>query len=66
MAIYEHSRALADGTSVFSRLSVSLYHLVVRIADWNARRLTRLSLHSLSDDQLRDIGLSRTEIDRRY
>jgi len=66
MAIYEHSRALAEGTSIFTRLSVSLYHLASRIAEWNARRLTRLSLHALSDDQLRDIGLSRAEIDRRY
>lgn len=66
MAIYEHSRALAEGRSVFTSLSLVLYRVAVRIADWNARRLTRLALHSLSDEQLRDIGVSRHEIDRRY
>lgn len=66
MAIYEHSRALAEGTSVFTRLSIAAYRIMARVADWNARRMTRVALHALSDDQLRDIGVTRADIDRRY
>ncbi|HEY0207874.1 DUF1127 domain-containing protein [Acerihabitans sp.] len=37
---------------------IALYR---RIANWRQRRRNRLILSALSDDQLKDIGLSRSE-----
>ena len=33
---------------------------------WNERRVSRKILHSLSSDQLKDIGLAKSDIDREY
>ncbi|MBU9845711.1 DUF1127 domain-containing protein [Rahnella ecdela] len=33
---------------------------------WNERRVSRKILHSLSADQLKDIGLAKSDIDREY
>ncbi|AEX51690.1 hypothetical protein GRAQ_00851 [Rahnella aquatilis CIP 78.65 = ATCC 33071] len=33
---------------------------------WNERRISRKILHSLSADQLKDIGLAKSDIDREY
>ncbi|WP_413528568.1 DUF1127 domain-containing protein [Rahnella inusitata] len=33
---------------------------------WNERRVSRKILHSLSADQLKDIGLAKSDIDRDY
>ncbi|PKP84624.1 MAG: hypothetical protein CVT80_07110 [Alphaproteobacteria bacterium HGW-Alphaproteobacteria-2] len=63
MAIFESSRALREGTSVFSRVSVLAYRVAAAIADWNARRVTRNALSALTDSQLRDIGLTRADLD---
>lgn len=63
MAIFESSRALSEGTSAFSRISVLAYRVAAAIADWNARRVTRKALSALSDAQLRDIGLTRADLD---
>ncbi len=63
MAIFESSRALSEGTSVFSQVSVLAYRVSAVIADWHARRVTRKALSALSDAQLRDIGLTRADLD---
>jgi len=34
--------------------------------DWNERRVSRKILHSLSADQLKDIGLAKSDIDSEY
>jgi len=34
--------------------------------DWNERRVSRKILHSLSADQLKDIGLAKSDIDKEY
>lgn len=49
--------------AVFGHLgrAVSNIHLAVR--DWNDRRVTRKLLGGLSDRELADIGLLRSEID---
>ncbi|MFS7221773.1 DUF1127 domain-containing protein [Rahnella inusitata] len=36
------------------------------IYSWNERRVSRKILHSLSTDQLKDIGLAKSDIDREY
>lgn len=36
------------------------------IYSWNERRVSRKILHSLSSDQLKDIGLAKSDIDREY
>lgn len=38
--------------------------LLARLQAWNTRRRTALALEALPDAMLRDIGLSRAEIDR--
>ncbi|WP_413721568.1 DUF1127 domain-containing protein [Sodalis sp. RH23] len=38
---------------------LAFYH---RFTDWQRRRRNRLILSALSDDQLKDIGLSRSEV----
>jgi len=51
--------------------AITIYRLVAKfddlraaVAEWRETRATRAQLYSLSDDVLRDIGISRWEIDR--
>ena len=53
-----HAPALPRPSSnLFSRIASA-------ISDWNNARITRDALCSLSDRELSDIGLSRSDIDR--
>ncbi|MBU9826602.1 DUF1127 domain-containing protein [Rahnella aquatilis] len=36
------------------------------VHDWNERRVSRKILHSLNADQLKDIGLAKSDIDKEY
>ncbi|WP_240789433.1 DUF1127 domain-containing protein [Pseudooceanicola onchidii] len=64
MPVYSMTTNTQSGFAVafgqFGRL-VSNVHLAVR--DWNDRRITRKLLGGLSDRELADIGLLRSEID---
>lgn len=51
-----HAPALPRPSNPFARL-------VQAVSDWNNARITRDALHSLSDRELNDIGLSRSDID---
>ena len=57
MAVFETFRApVAVRPGIFARL-------ISTVITWNDRRITRASLKSLSDHQLRDIGLSHSDIE---
>lgn len=43
-----------------------LKQLFAAVHGWNERRISRKILHSLSADQLKDIGLAKSDIDREY
>ncbi|MGG5216364.1 MULTISPECIES: DUF1127 domain-containing protein [Rahnella] len=43
-----------------------LKQLFAVVHGWNERRVSRKILHSLSADQLKDIGLAKSDIDREY
>ncbi|MEO1140449.1 MAG: DUF1127 domain-containing protein [Pseudomonadota bacterium] len=45
-------------------LRYSLQSIVAAFAAWNDARITRNALSKLSDRELDDIGLSRSDIDR--
>lgn len=58
MAAYELNRMAAPGT----RVGVA-GRLVAAFSAWNDARVTRKALSRLSDRELEDIGLSRSDID---
>ncbi len=60
MAVIDNTRATARPHTGFG----GLYKLYGAFAAWNEARLTRKALSELSDRELDDIGLHRTDIDR--
>ncbi|MBM7066558.1 DUF1127 domain-containing protein [Actibacterium sp. 188UL27-1] len=62
MALIETTRA-ASGQSFADRVSFALNTVRNQVAAYLERRATRAALHGLSDRELDDIGLSRSEID---
>lgn len=63
MAAFETTRLTVDGLSFGGRLSETIANLFGTIAAWNDARMTRNALAKLSDRELDDIGLSRSDID---
>ncbi len=58
MAAFEHT-----STSGFTgRIGHTVSALVARFVDWNDKRRTRNSLEMLTDRELDDIGLSRSDV----
>lgn len=62
MAIYDMRRSTA--TPISTLLAVRLVDLVLRIAEWHARRRTRKLLGGLDDHLLKDVGLRRDDLGR--
>lgn len=61
MAFFSHSRPVADG--VFGRsFGFSFGEIFGRVTAWNDQRVTRNQLEKLSDRELNDIGLCRSDI----
>ncbi len=58
MSAYATNRAIATGTA-----SGIVSSIVATVAAWNDARITRKALSKLSDRELDDIGLSRSDID---
>lgn len=58
MSAYATNRAIATGTA-----SGIVSSIVAVVAAWNDARITRKALSKLSDRELDDIGLSRSDID---
>lgn len=52
-----HAPAIARPANIFSRLALA-------VMDWNNARTTRDALYRLTDRELDDIGLNRSDIDR--
>jgi len=62
MAFFAYSRPVADG--VFGRsFGLSFGDVFARLITWNDQRLTRKALFKLSDRELNDIGMSRSDIE---
>tara|TARA_R110002124_G_scaffold133556_7_gene296155 strand:- start:7186 stop:7395 length:210 start_codon:yes stop_codon:yes gene_type:complete len=62
MAFFAYSRPVADG--VFGRsFGLSFGEVFARLIAWNDQRLTRNALNKLSDRELNDIGMSRSDIE---
>ncbi|WP_299426750.1 DUF1127 domain-containing protein [uncultured Shimia sp.] len=58
MAAFEHT-----STSGFAgRVGQPIFAVVARFIDWNEKRRTRNALAMLSDRELDDIGLSRSDV----
>lgn len=63
MASFDTIRPLADGHRFGVRLSNMFSGLVGTLAAWNDMRVTRNALSRLSDHELDDLGLTRSDID---
>lgn len=61
MAVTEFTRAYSAPAGAFGRV---VTRAVAAVATWNAARRTREALSQLSDRELEDIGLSRSDIDK--
>ncbi|MCY4179374.1 MAG: DUF1127 domain-containing protein [Litoreibacter sp.] len=61
MAVFEPSRALSEG--VRANPSTLFSRVLGIVMDWNDRRVTRNALHTLSERELSDIGLSRSDVE---
>ncbi|WP_435141335.1 DUF1127 domain-containing protein [Pseudopelagicola sp. nBUS_19] len=47
----------------FGRVGQTVFGMLAAISAWNTGRMTRNSLHNLTDRELDDIGLMRADID---
>ena len=63
MAVFETTRSISEGASIFNRAASVAYHIVGAVTDWNAKRATRSALSKLSDRELDDIGLVRGDLE---
>ncbi|MCX7644160.1 MAG: DUF1127 domain-containing protein [Rhodobacteraceae bacterium] len=63
MATLDHTHGVATDRTVGFSVSSAVSAIVGRIIAWNDARVTRKALSRLSDHELDDIGLSRSDID---
>jgi uncharacterized protein YjiS (DUF1127 family) len=63
MATYETSRAAPFGAITLFRMVQSVSSAASALQAWNAGRITRKALSKLSNRELDDIGLCRSDID---
>lgn len=63
MAVYDHTRPQTDSHLFGGHLNRLVPSLLGRFAAWNDTRATRKALSRLSDRELEDIGLKRSDID---
>lgn len=63
MAAFETTHLTVDGLSFGGRLSETITKFFGTFAAWNDARMTRNALAKLSDRELDDIGLSRSDIE---
>ena len=64
MALFDMSRPAVANNTVGARFSIFFSSIVGTIAAWNDSRVTRNALSRLSDHELDDLGLTRSDIDR--
>ncbi len=63
MASFDTSRTTYGTASAVNRLVLAISDAVASIIAWNDARVTRKALSGLTDRELEDIGLSRSDID---
>ncbi|KMK68140.1 DUF1127 domain-containing protein [Puniceibacterium sp. IMCC21224] len=63
MAVYYTSRTNHEIAAVAGRIGAMIISAFGSVSDWNDARITRKSLSKLSDRELDDIGLTRSDID---
>ncbi|MCU0910521.1 MAG: DUF1127 domain-containing protein [Rhodobacteraceae bacterium] len=63
MATLDHTRNAASDRVFGANLSSAVSAVIGRVVAWNDARVTRKALSRLSDHELADIGLSRSDID---
>ncbi|WP_299679609.1 DUF1127 domain-containing protein [uncultured Roseobacter sp.] len=63
MATFDTSRTTYGSASVASRFFTMISATVASVIAWNDARVTRNALAALTDRELEDIGLSRSDID---
>jgi uncharacterized protein YjiS (DUF1127 family) len=63
MATFDTSRTTYGSAGIASRFFGSLNSVLASVIAWNDARVTRNALSSLTDRELADIGLSRSDID---
>ncbi|WP_298972153.1 DUF1127 domain-containing protein [uncultured Roseobacter sp.] len=63
MTTFDTSRTTYGSASVASRFSSFINTTIASVVAWNDARVTRNALATLSDRELEDIGLSRSDID---
>jgi uncharacterized protein YjiS (DUF1127 family) len=63
MATFDTSRTTYGTASAVNRFFGSLNAVLASVIAWNDARVTRNALSSLTDRELADIGLTRSDID---
>ncbi|WP_187429999.1 hypothetical protein ROLI_026310 [Roseobacter fucihabitans] len=63
MSTFDTSRTTYGTASAVSRFFAMISDITTSVVAWNDARVTRNALAALSDRELDDIGLSRSDID---
>ncbi len=63
MAALETTRPMTVGGSLSETLNRLTFGTIARVFAWNNARVTRNALHKLTNRELDDIGLNRSEIE---
>lgn len=63
MAAFDTTRTVYGAAPDAGHIRSFFPSLMARLIAWNETRVTRKTLHALSDRELNDIGLSRGDID---
>ncbi len=63
MAILDTTRSNCGTAGTYGRIGTALAFLRLALTAWNDNRRTQKALNSLSDRELDDIGISRSEIE---
>ncbi len=62
MAVYESTRPYALSAVLAGRVGYYITQAIAMFSTWNDARITRDALSRLTDRELEDIGLSRSDI----
>lgn len=63
MATFDTTRTTYGSASASSRFFAAIGAVIASVVAWNDARVTRNALSALTDRELEDIGLSRSDID---
>lgn len=63
MAALDTTRTITGSNGLVGRIAAVYNAIATAIVEWNDARITRNALAELSDRELEDIGLTRSDID---